>query len=74
MKAKPSEFALEPFSELLREKIAELDAAEAPPTFVEDDPIDRLRFDARRCLQRVSSSARIARPTLKYPHLGADSL
>ena len=44
---------VESFGDLLREKIAELDAADAPPVFVEDDPVDRLGLDARRCLQLV---------------------
>ncbi len=42
------------FGDLLREKIAELDAADAPSPFVADDPVDRLGLDARRCLQLAS--------------------
>ena len=49
---------VESFGDLLREKIAELDAADAPPVFVEDDPVDRLGLDARRCLQLVPNMPR----------------
>ena len=49
---------VESFGDLLREKIAELDAAAAPPVFVEDDPVDRLGLDARRCLQLVPNMPR----------------
>lgn len=53
----------ESFGDLLREKIAELDADEAPPVFVPDDPIERLGLDARRCLQ-------LAPPTPRAPQVG----
>ena len=43
-----TEHAVESFDVLLREKLAELDAEEAPPAFVEDDPVDRLRLEARQ--------------------------
>lgn len=43
-----SEYHIEPFDVLLREKLAELDAEEAPPVFVEDDPVERLALDVRQ--------------------------
>jgi len=43
-----SEQAIESFGILLREKLAELDAEELPPAFVDDDPVERLRLDARQ--------------------------
>lgn len=46
-----SELAPESFDTLLREKIAELDAEDAPPVFVEDDPVERLGLDARQTIQ-----------------------
>ena len=45
-----TEVALESFGVLLREKLAELDADEAPHGFVEDDPVERLRLDARQAV------------------------
>lgn len=57
----------ESFGDLLREKIAELDAAEAPCVFVEDDPIDRLGLDARRCLERVPNRPRSSLAGKGYP-------
>lgn len=45
-----NEVALETFGVLLREKLAELDADEAPHMFVEDDPVERLRMDARQAV------------------------
>ncbi len=38
----------EPFGVLLREKLAELDADESPHFAIEDDPVERLRLDARQ--------------------------
>jgi hypothetical protein len=58
---------IEAFGDLLRDKIAELDAAEAPPTFVADDPVDRLGLDARRCLQLVTPTPRPPRAGHGYP-------
>ena len=37
----------ESFDVLLREKLAELEADEAPPVFVTADPVERLGLDAR---------------------------
>ena len=45
-----SDLAPESFDTLLREKIAELDAEDAPPVFVEDDPVERLGLDARQTI------------------------
>jgi hypothetical protein len=59
---------VESFGDLLREKIAELDAADAPPVFVDDDPIDRLGLDARRCLQLVPNTPRSSLAGNGYPH------
>lgn len=39
---------VEPFGDLLREKIAELDADEAHHVALEGDPVERLRLDARQ--------------------------
>jgi hypothetical protein len=40
----------ESFGVLLREKLAELEADEAPPVFVADDPVERLGLDARQAV------------------------
>lgn len=40
--------ATESFGVLLREKLAELDADESPHLVIEDDPVERLRLDARQ--------------------------
>jgi len=40
-----------PFDALLREKLAELDADESPaPLVIDDDPVERLRLDARQAV------------------------
>ncbi|MEQ1692106.1 MAG: hypothetical protein ABMA00_12530 [Gemmatimonas sp.] len=41
---------LEPFGALLREKLAELDADETAHAVLEDDPVERLRLDARQAV------------------------
>lgn len=48
-----SEHQIESFDVLLREKMAELDADEAPPVAVEDDPVERLALDASRSVRAV---------------------
>ena len=45
-----TELALETFGVLLREKIAELDAEDAPQLFIVDDPVERLGLDARQAV------------------------
>lgn len=40
--------AAEAFGVLLREKLAELDADDAATAALEDDPVERLRLDARQ--------------------------
>jgi hypothetical protein len=43
-----TEHVIESFDILLRDKLAELDADETPPALVmDDDPVERLRLDAR---------------------------
>lgn len=39
---------MESFGLLLREKLAELDADESHQLVIEDDPVERLRLDARQ--------------------------
>lgn len=43
-----TEIERESFGVLLREKMAELDADESSHLVIEDDPVERLRLDARQ--------------------------
>ena len=43
-----SDVAPGPFGALLREKLAELDADESSRNLIADDPVERLRLDARQ--------------------------
>jgi hypothetical protein len=45
-----TELAHESFGVLLREKLAELDADDAPPLQLVDDPVERLSLDARQAV------------------------
>ncbi len=45
-----SELSPESFGMLLREKLAELDVDEACHVIVDDDPVERLRLDARQAV------------------------
>lgn len=45
-----TELVLVPFDALLREKLAELDADETAHEAMQDDPVERLRLDARQAV------------------------
>jgi hypothetical protein len=53
--------AIESFGVLLREKMAELDADEASHLLIADDPVERLRLDARQVVLS-DDSAPMPRP------------
>ena len=51
----------ESFGVLLREKLAELDADESSHLLIADDPVERLRLDARQVVL-ADDGARMPRP------------
>ena len=56
-----TDVATESFGVLLREKLAELDADESSHLLIADDPVERLRLDARQVVL-ADDGARMTRP------------
>lgn len=56
-----NDVATESFGALLREKMAELDADETSHLLITDDPVERLRLDARQVILS-DDGARMSRP------------